>query len=141
MAAIARSWHRVFGREFSFEMGRHCDTTCEGEGLACMRSANVRRRSRVEFRSTLRKLSTRVEERRLIARNDKAMYLELVVEVLVLSSLLVGIQYNKQSSCYFGATILSVTENTYVRKSNGSVLVVKLYWRWGGGGWYFAPCV
>ena len=113
-----------------FEMGRHCDTTCEGEGLACTWSANVRRRSRVDFRSTLRKLSTRVEERRPIARNDKAVYLELVVEVLVLLSLLVGIQYSsKQYSCYCGATILSVTENTYVRKSNGSVLVVYLYWR------------
>ena len=55
MAAMARSWHGVFGREFSFEMGRHCDTTCEGEGLACTWSANVRRRSRVEFRSTLSK--------------------------------------------------------------------------------------
>ena len=87
MAAMARSWHGVFGREFSIEMGRHCDTTCEGEGLACTWSANFTRRSRVEFRSTLRKLSTRVEERRLISRNDKAMYLELVVEVLVLLSL------------------------------------------------------
>ena len=124
MAAMARSWHGVFGREFSSEMGTHGDTTCEGEGLACTWSANVRTRSRVEFCSTLRKLSARVEKRRLIARNDKAMYLELVVEVLVLLSLLVGIQYNKQRSCYFGAAILSVTENTYVRKSNGSVLVV-----------------
>ena len=52
------------------------------------------------------------------------MYLELVVEALVLLSLRVGLQYNKQSSCYFGATILSMTENTYVGKSNGSVLVV-----------------
>ena len=96
MAAMARSWHGVFGREFSFEMGRHCDATCEDEGLACTWSGNVRRRSRVEFCSTLRKFSARVEERRLIARNDKAKYLELVVEVLVLLSLLVGIQYNKQ---------------------------------------------
>ena len=77
----------MFGREFSFEMGRRCDTTCEGEGLACTWSANVSRRSRVEFRSTLSKLSTRVEEQRLIERNDKAMYLELVVEGLVLLSL------------------------------------------------------
>ena len=52
----------------------------------------VRRRSRVEFRITLRKLHAGVEKRRLIAQNDKAMCLELVVEVLVLLSLLVGIQ-------------------------------------------------
>ena len=97
MAGMATSWHGVFGREFRFEMGRHCDTTCEGEGLACTLERECEEKSRVEFRTTLRKLSTRVEERRLIARKDKAMYLELVVEVLVLLSLLVGIQYKNKA--------------------------------------------
>ena len=49
-----------------------------------MWSANVRRRSRVEFCSALRKCSARVEARRLLARNDGALYLELVVEVLII---------------------------------------------------------
>ena len=99
--AMARSWRGVFGREICFEMGRNCDsiTTSGGEGLACMWSANVRRRSRVKCCSDLRKCSARVEERRLIARNDRALYLELVVAVVILLSPLVVIQYNKQKQC------------------------------------------
>ena len=65
-----------------------------------MWSANVRRRSRVECCSDLRKCNARVEERRLIARNDGALYLELVVAVVILLSPLVIIQYNKQKSCF-----------------------------------------
>ena len=42
-------------------------------GLACMRSANMRRRSRVECCSAVRKCSARVEQLRLIARNDGAL--------------------------------------------------------------------
>ena len=56
--------------------------------------------SRVECCSDLRKCNARVEERRLIARNDRALYLELVVAVVILLSLLVVIQYNKQKSCF-----------------------------------------
>ena len=59
-----------------------------------MWSAKLRRRSRVGCCSDLRKCSARVEERRLIARNDGALYLELVVAVVILLSLLVVIQYN-----------------------------------------------
>ena len=74
-------------------MGRNCNsiTTCGGEGLVCMWGANVRRRSHVECCSDLRKCNARVEERRLIARNDRALYLELVVAVVVLLSPLVVI--------------------------------------------------
>ena len=64
--------------------------------------------------SDLRKCNARVEERRLIARNDRALYLELVVAVVILLSPLVVIQYNKQKSCYFVPTISLVPENTCV---------------------------
>ena len=58
------------------------------------------RRSRVQCCSDLRKCNARVEERMLIARNDRALYLELVVAVVILLSLLVVIQYNKQKSFF-----------------------------------------
>ena len=68
----------------------------------------MRRRSHVECCSALRKCNARVEERRLIARNDRALYLELVVAVVILLSPLVVIQYNKQKSffwwCYMQGT-------------------------------------
>ena len=40
--------------------------------------------------------------------------MELVVEVVILLSLLVVKQYNKQRSCFFVATILSVPESARV---------------------------
>ena len=104
VAAMARIWRGVFGREFCcIEMGRSCNsiTTCKGEGLACMWSANVRRRSRVKCCSDLRKCSARVEERRLIARNDGALYMELVVEVVILLALLVVKQHKKTKILFF----------------------------------------
>ena len=73
-----------------------------------------RRRSRVECCSDLRKCNARVEERRLIARNDRGLYLELVVAVAILLSPLVIIKYNKQKSCFFVPTILLVPDNTCV---------------------------
>ena len=85
-----------------------------GLGLVCMWSANVRRRSHVECCSDLRKCNARVEERRLIARNDRALYLELVIAVVILLSPLVVIQYYKQKSCYFVPTISLVPDNTCV---------------------------
>ena len=65
----------------------------------------MRRRSHVECCSDLRKCYARVEERRLIARNDRALYLELVVAVVILLSPLVVIQYNEKVR-HFGCTQL-----------------------------------
>ena len=61
------------------DCGRHGETLawCVWKGivlgLACMRSADMRRRSRVKCCSAVRKCSARVEQVRLIARNDGAL--------------------------------------------------------------------
>ena len=100
-----------------------------------MWSANVRRRSPVECCSDLRKCSARVEERRLIARSDIALYLELVVAVVILlSSLVVIIPYNKQTSCFFVPTILLVPDNTCVNVFGSRTPPYSLFSFIGAGG-------